>query len=144
MYLSKALFFFKTKIAGSLINTNMIKKQTPRPVCSHCDFELAKPNGKSKRGFQLWHKYCVNCAKAIYSGRFKHKQHKKNKCEACGFVPKDRVQLDLVYKDGNKKNRARNNLMTMCANCARLYNKKIKTQKKSILNITADVDIRIS
>lgn len=80
----------------------------------------------------------------MYSGRFKHLQHKKNTCEECGFVPEDRIQLDLVYKDGNKKNKKKNNLLTLCANCARLHNKKLRTGKKSILNVTVDGDTRIA
>jgi hypothetical protein len=126
------------------INRSMIIKQQPRPICIHCKFSLVKPNGKSKHGFQKWHKYCEDCAKTMYSGRFKHLQHKGNSCEECSFVPEDRVQLDLVYKDGNKKNKKKINLLTLCANCARLYNKKLRTGKKSILNATVDGDTRIS
>ena len=121
-----------------------LRVQPPRPICSHCKFALAKPNGKSKHNFQLWHKYCDDCAKTMYSGRFKHLQNKGNECEECGFIPEDRIQLDLVYKDGNKKNKKKNNLLTLCANCARLYNKKLRTGKKSILNATVDGDTRIA
>ena len=121
-----------------------LKKQPPRPICSHCKFSLAKPNGKSKHGFQKWHRYCEDCAKTMYSGRFKHLQHKGNTCEECNFVPEDRIQLDLVYRDGNKKNKKKTNLLTLCANCARLYNKKLRTGKKSILNVTVDGDTRIA
>lgn len=118
----------------------MITNQKPRPICAHCGFALAKPNGKSKHGFQQWHKYCVDCAKALYNGRFNHLQHKGNICEQCGFVPEDRVQLDLVFKDGNKKNKDVSNLMTMCANCSRIHNKQIRTGRKSILDTTVDGD----
>lgn len=122
----------------------LIAEQQPRPLCSHCKFSLAKPNGKSKLGFQKWHRYCEDCAKTVYSGRFKHLQHKGNTCELCKFVPEDRIQLDIVYRDGNKKNKKKSNLLTLCANCARLYNKKIRTGKKSILNVTVDGDTRIA
>lgn len=122
----------------------MIKQQTPRPICSHCNFALAKKNGKSKHGFQKWHRYCDTCAKHVYNNRFKHLQHKKDKCEECNFIPKDIIQLDVVFKDGDKKNRKKNNLLTLCANCSRLYNKKIRTGKNSILNVTVDNDIRIA
>lgn len=121
----------------------MLSSQPPRPICQNCNFALAKPNGKSKHGFQKWHRYCVDCAKAIYTPRFKHLQHKKTTCEKCGFVPEDKCQLDLVFKDGNKKNKSKKNLLTLCANCSRLYNKKIRTGKKSILNATVDGDTRI-
>jgi hypothetical protein len=56
---------------------------------------------------------------------------KEVSCEECAFIPEDRVQLDLVYKDGNKKNKKKNNLLTLCANCARLYNKKLRTLVRS-------------
>lgn len=118
----------------------MIKKQQPRPVCARCDIALAKTNGISKNGFQKWHKYCADCARTEYSSKFKHKQYKKNKCERCGFIAKDKIQLDLVYRDGNKNNKAKENLMTICANCARLYKKK---NRENILDITADVDITL-
>ena len=78
----------------------MITTQPSRPLCSHCKFTLSKPNGKSKHGFQKWHKYCVDCAKAMYNKRFKHIQHKKMQCEECEFVPQDKVQLDLVSRTG--------------------------------------------
>ena len=83
----------------------MLTHPQPRPICNHCKFSLAKPNGKSKHGFQKWHKYCEDCAKSMYNGRFKHLQHKVNECEECSFVPEDRIQLDLVYVDGNKNNK---------------------------------------
>ena len=122
----------------------MISKQQPRPICLHCKFALSKPNGKSKLGFQKWHRYCADCANTLYNGRFKHIQYKKAVCEECGFIPEDRVQLDIVYIDGNKKNKAKENLLTLCANCSRLHNKKLRTTKKSIMNATVDVDTRIA
>ena len=121
----------------------MHTQQPHRPVCSHCNFSLSKPNGRSKHGFQQWHKYCTDCAKAIYNDRFKHLQHKKMICEECGFVPQDNVQLDLVFSDGNKNNKSKNNLLTLCANCARIHNKKMRTARKSIYNATVDGDTRI-
>jgi hypothetical protein len=123
----------------------MLTTIQPRPVCIKCSFALAKPNGKSKLGFQKWHKYCVDCAKIVYSHKHKHLENKKLKCDECNFVPKDKCQLDLVYKDGNKKNKAVKNIITLCANCNRLYQKKNRRGRKSILQVvTVDADIRIS
>jgi len=51
---------------------------------------------------------------------FKWKQHRKNKCEHCGFVPQHKSQLDVDHIDGNKKNNDPSNLQTLCANCHRL------------------------
>ena len=118
----------------------MITKQKPRPLCSNCKVQLAKPNGISKHGFKKWHKYCTDCAKAAYNPIFGYLLHKKNKCEKCGFVPEDKCQLDVIYKDGNKKNKEKSNTKTLCANCSRLYKKKLKDKQKSILNITVDSD----
>jgi hypothetical protein len=123
----------------------MITSQPPRPICLHCKFALAKPNGVSKHGFKKWHRYCVDCAKSIYNARFKHLQHKKNNCEKCGFIPEDRCQVEVVFKDGNKNNKTKKNLITLCANCSKLYKKRLRTGKKSILNVvTVDADIRIA
>lgn len=123
----------------------MLTSQKPRPICTNCKFALAKPNGKSKHGFQKWHRYCVDCAKIIYSDKHKHLAHKKSTCNECNFVPIDKCQLDMVYKDGNKKNKSAKNILTLCANCNRLYQKKNKRSKKSILQVvTVDTDIRIS
>ena len=68
----------------------------------------------------------------------KHLLHKKTICDKCGFVASDLCQLDLIYKDGNKQNKQKDNLITMCANCSRIYKKNLRLEKKSILNITVD------
>ena len=120
----------------------MITSQPHRPLCKKCNFALAKPNGKSKHGFQKWHRYCVDCAKAMYNKRFKHLQHKTTHCVECGFVPQDLIQLDVVYKNGNAEDKSANNLITMCANCSRLYNKKVRRNKK-LLDLSVDSDITI-
>lgn len=119
----------------------MITKPQHRPLCENCKVQLAKPNGTSKHGFTKWHKYCSSCAKSIYSPKFGHRLNKKNKCEKCGFEADDKCQLDIVYKDGNKKNKERSNLRTLCANCNRLYQKKLRSKKKSLLDITVDADV---
>lgn len=135
---------WKKEPRSAFYKYKMLTTQPSRPICRQCDFALAKPNGKSKHGFQKWHRYCIDCAKAIYNNRFKHLQHKKVSCEKCDFVPEDKCQLDLVYKDGNKNNKIKRNLLTLCANCARIHNKKLRTGKKSILNATVDGDTRIA
>jgi hypothetical protein len=119
-------------------SSGAIKKQKSRPLCKHCKIALAKPNGKSKHGFQLWHKYCVDCAKALYSEKHKHLLNKTTQCQKCNFQAIDQCQLDLVYKDGDNNNKEKENLITLCANCGRLHRKQLKSDKKSILNITVD------
>lgn len=125
------------------IKYNMLTKQLPRPFCKQCKAMLAKPNGISKHGFQKWHKYCVDCAKAMYNPRFGYLLHKKNRCEKCSFVAVDSCQLEIIYKDNNKKNKDKSNMRTLCTNCAKLHRKKLKEKKKSILNITVDADVTI-
>lgn len=121
----------------------MLTQQPSRPLCENCKISLAKPNGKSKHGFKKWHKYCSTCAKAAYNKKFGYLLHKKNKCEKCGFIPEDKCQLDIVYKDNNSKNKEKSNMKTLCANCNRVYQKKLRDKKKSILDITVDTDYRI-
>ena len=82
----------------------MLTKQPNRPFCKQCKITLGKPNGISKYGFKQWHKYCVQCSKAAYNTKFGYLLNKKIKCELCQFIAKDGCQLDLIYKDGDKKN----------------------------------------
>ena len=121
----------------------MLTQQPPRPFCENCKISLSKPNGVSKHGFKKWHKYCVQCSKAMYNAQYGYLLHKKSKCEKCKFVPEDSCQLDLVYKDGDNKNKSVKNLLTLCANCNRLHQKKLKEKRKSILDITVDADVTI-
>ena len=120
----------------------MLTRQPTRPKCTQCNISLAKPNGISKHGFKKWHKYCVDCAKALYNKRFKHLQHKKLLCIECGFVPEDLIQLDVAYKDFNPKNKSKDNILTVCANCSRIRNKRIRENRKE-LDMSVDSEIRI-
>jgi acetyl-CoA carboxylase beta subunit len=122
----------------------MLTKQKSRPICSHCGIVPAKFNGKSKLGFKKWHKYCVDCSKILYSDKHKHLQYKTLKCEFCNFKAEDKCQMDIVFKDGNQKNKKESNLKTLCLNCSSVYKKRLKKSRKSIMNITVDSDIRIS
>jgi len=120
----------------------MLLRQPARPKCTNCNISLAKPNGKSKHGFQKWHKYCVQCAKAIYNKGLQHLQHKKRICIECGFVPKEITQLRVVYKDGDSKNKTANNLLTVCLNCKHLIDKRRKSIEQT-LDISVDSDATI-
>jgi uncharacterized Zn finger protein len=79
----------------------------------------------------------------MYNTQYGYLLHKKSKCDKCNFLPEDSCQLDLVYKDGNKKNKSVKNMLTLCANCNRVYQKKLKEKNKSILDITVDADVTI-
>jgi hypothetical protein len=119
----------------------MLTRQPHRPFCENCKVSLAKTNGLSKHGFTKWHKYCSSCAKAIYDSKYGHRLNKKQKCDKCSFVPQDKCQLDIVYKDSNKKNKDKSNIRTLCANCNRLFQKKLREQKKTLLDIPVDADV---
>jgi hypothetical protein len=121
----------------------MLTQQPNRPFCKACNISLAKPNGISKHGFKKWHKYCASCAKLVYNPNYGYLVNKKNFCERCNFIPMDKCQLDVIYKDNNKKNKNKKNLQTMCANCSRLYRKNLRDKHKSIFDITIDSDVRI-
>lgn len=122
----------------------MLTKQKSRPLCINCKIVPVKPNGISKLGFKKWHKYCADCSKMMYSEQHKHLQHKGMKCEFCNFKAQDKCQMEIVFKDGNKKNRKESNLKSLCCNCARLYKKRLRKNKKSVMNMTVDADIRIN
>jgi predicted RNA-binding Zn-ribbon protein involved in translation (DUF1610 family) len=115
----------------------MLLTQPNRKLCSNCNLQLVKPNGKSKHGFTKWHKYCSSCAKSIYDDKFSHRKNKKLVCDSCGFKAVDKCQLDLIYLDENSKNKNSENTKTICANCNRIYSKN----KKNILDITVDSDV---
>ena len=121
----------------------MLTQQPHRPFCEMCKTSLAKSNGVSKHGFKKWHKYCTECSKIAYNPKLGYLRHKSDTCECCGFKSVDKCQLDIVYKDSNRKNKDASNIQTLCANCSRLRTKKIKQQKKSILDITVDADTTI-
>jgi hypothetical protein len=115
----------------------MLTKQPYRKLCSNCELQLVKPNGISKHGFTKWHKYCSSCAKSLYSKKISYKTNKNSTCEICNFKAIDKCQLDLIYLDGDEKNKEVGNIKMICANCSRIYNKN----KKNILDITVDADI---
>lgn len=121
----------------------MLTQQPARPFCENCKVKLAKANGVSKHGFKKWHKYCVTCAKVAYNSKFGFLLNKKSSCEQCGFIPEDNCQLDIAYKDGDNKNKDKRNTKTLCANCNRLHQKKLREKRKKLLDITVDADVRI-
>lgn len=121
----------------------MLTQQPHRPFCEQCKVNLAKANGISKHGFKKWHKYCTTCAKALYNPKNGYLLNKKTECERCGFVPEDSCQLDIAYIDGNSKNKTDSNIQTICANCNRIHQKRLREKQKSILDITVDADVTI-
>jgi hypothetical protein len=122
----------------------MHTQQPKRPLCRLCNTSLAKPNGQSKLGFTRWHRYCVDCSNASYNPRNGHLLFKNKTCNNCGFKPADNGQLELVYLDGNAKNKNETNLNTLCLNCGYIFKKKLREKTKSKLDITTDADVDIS
>ena len=117
----------------------MLTRQPVRPKCVNCNISFAKPNGISKHGFKKWHKYCTDCAKAISNKKI---PMKNTMCIECGFVPEDLIQLDIAYRDLNPNNKSPQNILTVCANCSRLRNKKIREGNKQ-MDMSVDSTIRI-
>ena len=76
-----------------------------------------------KKGKQYISAVCKACARwsSKKMGNAKnYRIHKKEYCEACGFVAKHKSQLDVDHIDGNGSNNNIDNLQTLCANCHRL------------------------
>jgi uncharacterized Zn finger protein len=71
----------------------------------------------------------------LYNPKFEYLKGKKSTCERCGFFPEDNCQIDIIRYDDN--------YITLCANCNRLYKKRLRQDSKSILDITVDADVRI-
>lgn len=84
---------------------------------------LCEKNGYSKTGRPLYRSKCSPCRK---TGR----AMKGNTCDACGFIPVDRIQLDVDHIDGNPSNNDPQNVQTLCANCHRLKTKLNNDWKK--------------
>jgi hypothetical protein len=121
----------------------LIVEQQRRPLCAYCKITPAKPNGYSKLGYQRWQKYCTDCTHMVYNRRHGYLKNKKTQCENCEFIPEDTCQLDLLYIDGKQRNKKPENMLTLCANCSRLWVKRRNQAKKNVLDITVDSDIGI-
>ena len=85
---------------------------TVRGLC-HCG-QLVRTKGRSPAGKQIWDKLCWRHRQNDY------RQHKKDYCEACGFVALVAAQLDVDHIDADRSNNTTENLQTLCANCHRL------------------------
>lgn len=97
----------------------MIKHARPRPKCTIEDCKNAvRSSGKySKLGFPFFKRYCNVHSKELHIPKYKYRQYKKDRCEACGFIPIHTGQLDVDHIDNNHKNNDPANLQTLCKNC---------------------------
>ena len=103
------------------LNTSMLNHQPIRPMCEMCNVLPARKNGRSTRGFQLWHKLCNTCAKHKYEPVTKN-----NQCSRCGFLAADGCQMCSVDST------------TICQNCNALRLKELRYH--SVLTVDATVD----
>ncbi len=97
-----------------------------RPLCSKCKTKPRAYAYKLKNKI-YWRKLCGTCIR-----KDKHQKtggvtplqrsgyKKKRSCELCGFKAQNKVQLDVLFVDGNLRNTVVSNLKTVCANCQRL------------------------
>jgi hypothetical protein len=90
----------------------MVYGSTQRGLC-HCG-QLVRTKGRASSGVKIWDKLCWKCRCGSY------RKHKKDYCEACGFVAIVAAQLDVDHIDGDRSNNDIHNLQTLCANCHRL------------------------
>lgn len=89
--------------------------QSKTGLCSVCGPARIKSRGSKldKKGQKNY-----RCKNVMYKRLYR--KHKKDRCESCGFIPVNLVQLDVDHIDGNNKNNNPSNLQTLCANCHRL------------------------
>ena len=98
----------------------------------HCGNSISSKgwqNGRKRYG-----RICTQCKRKKLYARFK-----KDKCEACGFVPEWMGQLDVDHIDGDKNNNDESNLMTLCANCHRLKTHKEQDYARYLLKSNTNV-----
>ena len=101
-------------------------QHTDRPLCKTCK---SKPRAYAyqRNNKVYWRSQCDACIRksagkkvggvtALQRSGYK----KKKKCELCGFKAQDKLQLDVLFVDGNLRNTVATNLKTVCANCQRL------------------------
>ena len=76
-------------------------------------YRIRKDGSMHYRCRSIYYEYQLNATKP-------YRKHKKDYCEACGFVALFQIQLDVDHIDGDSTNNDPSNLQTLCANCHRL------------------------
>ena len=96
-----------------------ITEHRPRPICAipSCQNPVRHSGKYSKLGFPLYKRHCNTHSRGLHNPKFHYRQHKKDRCERCGFVPLHTGQLDVDHIDNNHKNNDPANLQTLCKNC---------------------------
>jgi len=105
----------------------MINDPTTQGDCLICNKnKQMKKSELSAGGKEQYQGICQTCrdSRRDYSksegSKYIYRQHKKDSCEECGFIPKHKCQLDVDHIDENHDNNDPSNLKTLCANCHRL------------------------
>lgn len=116
---------------GRLVNDPKIQGE-----CLICNKnKQMKKSELSSNGKEQYRGICQTCnnARRDYSksegSKYIYRQHKKNYCEECGFIPEHQCQLDVDHIDNNHDNNEESNLKTLCANCHRLKSWKHANSK---------------
>lgn len=85
-------------------------------ICGYTKIKLRDKNNPLSSRYRCKAVYKRNIDKLQYP----YKEHRKDTCEKCGFVPAHISQLDVDHIDGDRWNNDPSNLQTLCANCHRL------------------------
>ena len=97
-----------------------------RPLCTQCK---TRPRAYAYKRYNkiYWRSLCDRCNRIKADKKvggvtvLQRSGYKKlKKCELCGFKAQDKIQLDVLFVDGNLRNTITSNLKTVCANCQRL------------------------
>jgi 5-methylcytosine-specific restriction endonuclease McrA len=95
------------------------KEIQPQNLCIVCNKNWGAKAGLSKNGRQRYHSKCHPC-QAAQKPKYQYRQHKKNYCERCNWIPEESYQLEVDHIDGNNRNNDLSNLQTLCMNCHQL------------------------
>ena len=93
-----------------------VNSQERKGLCSFCGEVKIRPSHTGKFGWAC----DVKDREASHPERAEYRKFKGGKCERCGFVAENGIQLDVHHIDRNHSNNNSKNLMTLCANCHRL------------------------
>lgn len=125
------------KLNGHGIFINNPLEQGTCLICNK-NLQSKRPELNSK-GETTYRGTCQTCrnTRIDYSkkegSKYIYRQHKKDCCEKCGFVPQHKCQLDVDHINGIHEDNDPSNLQTLCANCHRLktwQDKNIETLER--------------
>lgn len=95
-------------------------------LCEICNYPSVERTDKGRKN--QYRKHCGSCRSILRRYKpntqsliemIKYKAE-LNPCMECGFIPKNKCQLDIDHIDGYNGNNEAKNLQILCANCHRL------------------------